>query len=158
MENKKRYLDVKAVSWKHWRGDKPNVRINCEVIEGPRKGEVVSFYGDTEGDYVAKTIEALKAFGWTGVDLETDLPDSEDGTDTSKGMGTLRAVAVAIDNTWNGKTTERIRFINAWKPRAGAAPAVASGWGKRYKALAKDTVVVTHPEAKITEDLEESPF
>lgn len=155
----KKYFDSRATEWKvtQAEGKSPQVMVRLEVIEGPEAGQEKFYWGSLHENAVQYTFEALRAMGWTGNDLDTEL-------DKEHGMGSVRCVAVEMDHEWPEGTIQRkIRYVNAWT--AKKAPAGPTGIGKRFKSLAKQTVVPVDPAAKLPDDFkvkatvtEEPPF
>lgn len=148
MSDNKKYLDIAAFEWKFVTEPKPNVMVKCRVIDGADQGQERVIWLSCHENAMQYTVEALRCFGWTGNDIETEL-------DKEHGMGTLRAVGVEVNHEWPAGTwVRKVKYINPYKPRT-AKTAKATGIGKRFKSLAKSVVVPTDPAAKF--DLSETP-
>lgn len=163
IDPKKKFFDLKAVEWKLLdQGNSPCIMVKCRVIEGVETGMEKVYWGSLHENAAQYTFEALRAFGWTGEDVETEL-------DVAHGMGTARAVGVEADHEWPpGEIKRKLKYINPYKPREskGTTGSKVKGLGKRFKALAKSVTIDVDPAAKVAPstdddesvDSESAPF
>lgn len=80
---------------------KAQVGVEFEILEGEDAGEFITWYGFFTDDTEQRTLEALRYAGWQGDDL-LDL----------KGMGTRRVVLIVEEESYQGKTHSRVRWVN----------------------------------------------
>ena len=123
------------------RDAKPQVLVNCEIIEGTYAGQTLPWFGYFSQDTEMRTLEALRYLGWQSDDL-ADM----------RGFGKT-TVQIVVEHEKQmqgknaGKTFARVRWIN--RPGAGgiklAKPMDAADlrrFGAKMRGLAKSVPVV----------------
>ena len=81
--------------------DLEQIAVEFEILEGEDAGEFITWYGYFTADTEQRTLESLRACGWQGDDL-AEL----------KGMGSRKVSLVIEDETFEGKTHSRVRWVN----------------------------------------------
>lgn len=87
----------------------PLCSVVCEILRGPFAGQTITWYGyfTDKPDVTRRTIEGMRAFGFTGDDLAAMMfqhPDQE-------------AEIVVNHETYKGRLQARVAFVNL--PRSG---------------------------------------
>ena len=114
---------------------KKQVAVQFEIIEGPAMGSKLTWFGYFTDKTWNKTIEALRCCGFKGDDLyqiETQTLDQE--------------VSIVVEpNTWEGKTTMRIAWVNAASNGVKLANPMGSDDLRRFAAAMKSRVAQVKP-------------
>lgn len=111
------------------KGD-PQVAVQFAILDGPQAGRRAVWFGYFTADTIARTIESLRRCGFKGDDL-AKLPFQRINQEVS---------IVVEHNTWEGKTTARVAWVNAAgggglklaKPLSGPALGIFAAKMKRH--------------------------
>lgn len=105
------------------------VAVEFRIMEGPDNGARITHYAALTDARLPYTVKELRICGWQGDSL----------ADLSSVIGT-EVELVLDEETYNGKTRTKVKFIN--KPggakSAENAPAIAEKWRAKIAALPKD--------------------
>ncbi len=85
-------------------GGKEQVAVGFEIVEGPHAGHQMTWYGYFTHKTEERTLEALEACGWDGVDI-ADL--------SSVGRKRVQLVVEHERDEKSGDFNARIRWVNA---------------------------------------------
>jgi hypothetical protein len=114
---------------------KKQVAVQFEIIEGPAMGSKLTWFGYFTDKTWNKTVEALRCCGFKGDDLyqiESQTLDQE--------------VSIVVEpNTWEGKTTMRIAWVNAASSGIKLANPMGSDDLRRFAATMKSRVAQVKP-------------
>jgi hypothetical protein len=126
------YCDIQALSAQFdepEEGRKPAVKVKVKVTacasDPSRVGQEFSEYLSLSGGAVEFTMKSLRGLGWSCNDI-TELT----------GVGTLTAVGGIHDDTYNGKTRERINIWPKDAPKAKVSGAAKKTFAAQFKAAA----------------------
>ncbi len=152
-------------------GKAPQIVCRLVVLEGPKSGSTLMWYGGLSDNSQQYTVKALRALGMTNDDIMNPV-----------GLGTRRAVAVERENLWRDpktgaspKNKTRIDFIDAIEPvklKPSNPVTNPSNMSSKFKALFKSTpalelsaevvapteIPVPAQNSSASEDVPESPF
>lgn len=116
---------------------KKQVAVQFEILEGPAMGNKLTWFGYFTEKTWQNTVKALRCCGFKGDDLsqiETQTLDQE--------------VSIVVEpNTWEGKTTMRIAWVNAASNGVKLANPMAADELRRFAAAMKSRVCQVQPVA-----------
>lgn len=120
----RRYL-AKATEWALGETDKGNeqIAVNFDILTPDAEVSTIVWYGYFTDKTWERTVESLRHMGWTG----TDLADVN-------GLDANEVELVVEDETYEGKTFPRVRWVN--KPGGGGIALKAPLTGDRAKSFA----------------------
>jgi hypothetical protein len=110
---------AKAKKWALGDGkNAPQLVIDFELLEGPKTGQSVSYFGSFAEAATKFTIEAARNCGWVGSDFE-DFDNPRAGLDRNE-------VSLVIEpDTYEGVTREKVKWVNALGGAAAVKPLAA---------------------------------
>lgn len=111
------------------------VAVELEVIEGNYAGQHATWFGFFTEKTQERTLESLRLLGWQGDDL-SDL----------KGIDRNDVKIVVEEETYNGKTTAKVQWINAPGGMALKDP-MSADQAKAFAAKMKATVIAQRKKA-----------
>ena len=105
------------------------VALTFSIVEGSEAGETVQWRGYCTEKAHERTIESLRHCGWSGGDI-TDL------TGIDRNMVQL----VIEDDTWEGKTRPKVKWVNAIRPSVNAEQRMGDGARAAFAARMRGAV------------------
>ncbi len=131
----KHKAQVRDISWDLTSKGTEQLSVLFEVVEGPNAREVITWYGYFTDGTAKRTIESLRAAGWTGDDLAAltvaDLPV------------TVQLV-VEHEEDERGAKRARVRWVNSLNRNPMPAQKLAALAG-RMKGLASSVKAASGP-------------
>jgi len=130
----------------------PFVQVLCQIIRGPFAGQTIYWSGYFSGGATEYTIKALRAFGFTGDDLEKfpgQRPENE------------VAIVVEMEESRSGRSFPKVAWVNApnrgfkiEKPIQGRD---LSKFSAQFKASLKSAPAIKGTRAVLQEPSDETP-
>lgn len=120
----RKYL-ARATEWALGETDKgtEQVAVNFDIITPDAEMNTIVWYGYFSDKTWERTVESLRHCGWTG----TDLADMQ-------GLDANEVELVIEDETYEGKTHQRVRWVN--RPGGGGIALKAPLTGDKAKTFA----------------------
>ncbi len=118
------------------------VVVSFRFLEGPNLGVVGTWYGSFSGKAEARTLESLRFCGWAGDDLSNLV-----------GIDANEVLLVVGEDTFNGKTSTRIEWVNevgAVRMKAAMTPEQAKEFAKRMMGQVLASKKATPPKTAAT--------
>lgn len=117
--------------------------VAFEVLDGPEKGQRITWYGFLTPAALKRTFESLRFAGWTGADL-SDL----------SGVGSRDCEIVVAAEEWGGRPQLKVRWVN---PQGGFGAPAAPLPADRLKALVEATRQAAQASRKVLVGQPEPP-
>lgn len=141
----KRYFKVQCTGHEATKssGGHPQLNLHLTVMDGPFAGETRVQYNvlssEKSFEFAAK---ACRALGMSNDDIMEPV-----------GLGTLMANATEEEDTWEGKTRWKVRYINAIAPRVNIEGSDADAFKEAFAAAMGGTPLVALTDLNTTRDL-----
>ena len=143
----KRYTTVQCTGHEAGRskGDHPQLRLDLIVVEGERTGESITSWNvlatEKSFEFAAQSCRAL---GMTNDNILEPV-----------GLGTLKARCVEVQETFNGKTAWKAKYINPIKPKVKLTGEAAESFAAAFSAALAGTDTVDKTELNAAGDTPE---
>lgn len=124
-------------------GKTPSVNVLFDLIDGPNQGDQITAYLYLSDKTEQRTCESLLHCGWTGKDFK-NLP----------GFGTKDVYLVIEHDTYEGKTSAKVKWVNSGTRTAGVKDEdrmqdrEIKGFAQRMEMLAKGALEGTPKPAE----------